>query len=123
MSRNPAVCDDGWDKLRQAAQGTIRAAVDNDIAGESSGTERNLRGYQQLLGLLAEEMRIWNTAVRRRLMEYYTVTGCIGSRRRCGAKALIGEAADIPGEEEPLGRTGKVTATAEGEAGMKNCNS
>ena len=46
MSGNSAVCsDDGWDKLRQAAQGTVRtAAVDNGIAGESSGTRRNLRG-------------------------------------------------------------------------------
>lgn len=109
MSGNPAVCsDDGWDKLRQAAQGTVRtAAVDNGIAGESSGTREILEeDYQQLLGLLAEEkMRIWNTAVseKRDLMEYYTMWVHQIKTPIAALKLLIEEEADIPGEEEPLG--------------------
>ena len=109
MSGNPASCsDDGWDKLRQTAQGTAGiAAVNNGIAGESSGTREILEeDYQRLLGLLAEEkLRIWNTAVSEKLdlMEYYTMWVHQIKTPIAALKLLIEEEADIPGEEEPLG--------------------
>ncbi len=109
MSGNPASCsDDGWDKLRQTAQGTAGiAAVNNGIAGESSEPGEILEeDYQRLLGLLAEEkLRIWNTAVSEKLdlMEYYTMWVHQIKTPIAALKLLIEEEADIPGEEEPLG--------------------
>lgn len=108
MSGNPAGCsDDGWNKLRQTAQGTAGiAAVNNGIAGESSGTRRNPGGGLSTAAWAfggGENAYLEYGGQRKARSDgiLYHV-GASDQDADCGAKAFE-EEADILGAEEPLG--------------------